>query len=108
VVGLDGAKVGVLDDGGKELGRALELKKDDKNVVALNEWWDTAKETATDDKAKVGEAGLFGGKMALTQTSYIPLTMAVLYLLLILYFKSQGGYKQVHVGGEVETGADMA
>ncbi|MFM2095211.1 MAG: hypothetical protein RIS70_2335, partial [Planctomycetota bacterium] len=94
VVGLDGAKVGVLDDGGKELGRAFELKKDDKNVVALNEWWDKAKETAEDDKAKVGEAGLFGGKMALTQTSYIPLTMAVLYLLLILYFKSQGGYKQ--------------
>ena len=34
--------------------------------------------------------------------------MAGLYLLLILYFKTQGGYKQVHVSGEIEMGSDMA
>ncbi|MBM4075302.1 MAG: MFS transporter, partial [Planctomycetes bacterium] len=43
VVGLDGSKVGVLDDGGKELARAGEiLKKDgksDENQEKLAAWW---------------------------------------------------------------------
>ena len=46
--------------------------------------------------------------MALKLTSYVPLVMAGLYLLLLLYFKTQGGYKQVHVSGEIKTGSDMA
>jgi hypothetical protein len=112
VVGLDGAKVGVLDDGGKELARAGEiLKKEgktDKNQDTLAAWWSGAAETAKDDKPKVDDAGLHGGRMALKITSFVPLAMAGLYLLLILYFKTQGGYKQVHVSGEIETGADMA
>ena len=29
--------------------------------------------------------------------SYIPLTMAVIYLLILIYFKGIGGYKAVHV-----------
>jgi hypothetical protein len=35
--------------------------------------------------------------MALRMTSYIPLTMAVLYFLLVLYFRMTGGYKQVEI-----------
>lgn len=101
VVGLDGSKVGVLDDGGKELARAGEiLKKDgktDKNHEALAAWWESASATAAADKAAVNAANLHGGRMALTLTSYVPLAMAVLYLLLILYFKSKGGYKAVHI-----------
>lgn len=101
VVGLDGAKVGVLEDGGKELTRAGELlkkeNKTDKNQEALASWWETASKTADADKASVDDANLHGGRMALKLTSYIPLAMAVLYLLLILYFKSQGGYKAVHI-----------
>lgn len=101
VVGLDGAKVGVLEDGGKELARAGEiLKKEgksDKNQEELAAWWDNASKTATEDKASVDDANLHGGRMALKLTSYVPLTMAVCYLLLILYFKTQGGYKAVHI-----------
>lgn len=101
VVGLDGSKVGVLEDGGKELTRAGEiLKKEgktDKNQEELAAWWDNASKTAKEDKASVDEANLHGGRMALKLTSYVPLTMAVLYLLLILYFKTQGGYKAVHI-----------
>lgn len=108
VVGLDGSKVGVLGDKGKELARAVEIKKDDANLAKLSSWWDSAKSTADADKKLVDEAGLHGGKMALTLTSYVPLAMAVLYLLLILYFQTQGGYKQVHVDDEPEMGADMA
>ncbi|HLQ45048.1 MAG TPA: MFS transporter [Planctomycetaceae bacterium] len=112
VVGLDGAKVGILDDGGKELARANDiLKKEgksDKNQESLASWWSGAEKTATEDKSKVDDAGLHGGRMALKLTSFVPLAMAGLYLLLILYFKTQGGYKQVHVSGEIEMGADMA
>lgn len=101
VVGLDGAKVGVLEDGGKELARAGEiLKKEgktDKNQEELAAWWDNASKTAKEDKASVDEANLHGGRMALKLTSYVPLAMAVCYLLLILYFKTQGGYKAVHI-----------
>ncbi|HTD66143.1 MAG TPA: MFS transporter, partial [Candidatus Limnocylindria bacterium] len=106
-VGLDGAKVGILEDGGKEVVRALEIMRKDPKTKpealagqeALVKWWDAAKATADQDKKLVGEATLHGGKMALKLTSFVPATMAVLYLLLILYFKARGGYKQVHIEG---------
>ena len=36
--------------------------------------------------------------------SYIPATMAVIYLLMFLYFQAIGGYKAVHVGEEITGG----
>ncbi len=100
-VGLDGAKVGVLDDRGKEAIRALEvLRKDPKanpealeNQQALVNWWSDAKTTADEDADRVTAASLYGGRMALKLTALVPATMAVIYLGLILYFRSQGGYK---------------
>jgi MFS family permease len=104
VVGLDGAKVGVLSDSGKELKRAQELAaksggKPDENTEKLAAWWSEASTTAEADRKLVDEAGLYGGRQALKLTSFVPLAMAVFYLLLILYFKSKGGYKAVHVEG---------
>lgn len=100
-VGLDGAKVGVLEDGGKELNRVGELLekegKKDENHAKLAAWWATAKENAPTDKKPVQNAGVVGGQMALKLTAYVPAMMAVLYLLLILYFKARGGYKAVHI-----------
>jgi hypothetical protein len=55
----------------------------------------------------VGEAALHGGRTALKLTSYVPLTMAVLYFLLIVYFKAQGGYKQVHIEGVGRTAKEV-
>ena len=108
VVGLDGAKVGVLADSGKELGRAGELLakagKTDKNHEALAAWWAEASVTAEADKKLVDEAGLEGGRQALKLTSFVPLTMAGLYLLLILFFKAKGGYKPVVVEGTSGSG----
>ena len=100
-VGLNGAKVAILDDGGKELKRAGDIitkegKKDD-NHAKLAAWWDGAKASADKDKKPVGDAGIHGGKTALKLTAYVPAMMAVLYLLLILFFKSQGGYKALNV-----------
>lgn len=118
-VGLDGAKVGILEDGGKELKRAGELLtkegKTDENHASLTKWWAGASAfTLTkEDKAvrekdpnspkkdddHVKAAGLFGGRMALKLTAAVPAIMAVGYLLLLLGFKARGGYKALHVDG---------
>ena len=103
ISGLDGAKVGVLGDQGKELanvGAALtKEQKKDANHDALAEWWGTAQASAGIDAAPVTGATLEGGRMALKITAAVPALMALLYLLLILYFKATGGYKAVHIEG---------
>jgi len=106
-VGLDGAKVGILEDEGKELARvgALleEQTKTDANAKMFEEqaakeaWWADAKQHIEEDKEPVLEAGFYGGRRALSLTAYVPATMAVCYLILILYFKSKGGYQPVSV-----------
>jgi len=42
-----------------------------------------------------------GDRKTLVADSFLPATMAVIYLVLLLYFKAIGGYKPVHIG-EVE------
>lgn len=105
-VGLDGAKVGVLNDKGKELDRAGEILakdgKTDPNHAALAKWWDGAKPFAEADSKLVTEASLYGGRQALKLTSIVPAIMAAVYLLLILYFKATGGYKALHVDGSTD------
>jgi MFS family permease len=104
-VGLDGAKVGVLEDGGKEAQRALELLEKEQakpeTVAAQRElvsWWtDTASAASAEDKPLVEAAGLFGGRQALKLTALVPATMFACYLLLLGWFKMRGGYKAHHV-----------
>jgi len=110
VVGLDGSKVATLADDGKRLGsdiKALEASgrslQDDKNLARLNAWWESAKTDAPSDAKPVKEAGLFGGRMALTYTAVVPAMMAFGYLILILYYRARGGYKaEVLVGHKAE------
>jgi len=62
-----------------------------------------------DEKQKaVVAADQKGDRMTLKADSFIPLTMAAIYLLILLYFKSIGGYKPVHLSGTkaAATGAD--
>jgi MFS family permease len=107
-VGLDGSKVGVLEDGGGELGRADKLLKKqgktDANHDKLTAWWDESKQSSEQDKTAVKEAGLFGGRMALKLTSFVPAIMALFYLGLLIYFKSIGGYKALEITGEQASG----
>jgi MFS family permease len=103
--GLDGAKVGVLEDEGeggvKKIVKDLErLKADPKatpesiaNLQALVDWWDANKSTSAEDRKFVTDASLFGSRMALRLTALVPVTMAFIYLGIILYFRTQGGYK---------------
>lgn len=108
IKGLDGAKVGVLEDGGAELanvGNALEADgKKDENHDKLAAWWESAKGQASADEEPVKAATLEGGRMALKITAVVPAIMAVLYLLLLMYFKATGGYKAMEVSGEEASG----
>jgi MFS family permease len=111
ITGLDGAKVGVLiGDQGKDNGDGKTLEADVKaagdkigedkykSLRELEKWWNgKPKEDAATDKPHVLEATEFGGREALICTAAIPATMAFCYLLLILYFRAIGGYKQVHI-----------
>jgi MFS family permease len=99
-VGLDGAKVGVLEDGGKEAARALELMKKEQakpEAIAaqqeLVDWWARAQASAGEDKPLVEAAGLFGGRRALTLTALVPAAMFVCYALLLGWFRMRGGYQ---------------
>jgi MFS family permease len=115
ISGLDGSKVAALQDNGAQLRddiAALEKSgrklSDDKNLESLNAWWQSAKVYADADKVPIKDAGLYGGRMALIWTAAVPATMALGYLFLILYFRTQGGYQQVHIGGEEEKKKELA
>jgi len=78
IAGLDGAKVGAL----------LE-----KNPAELSA-------TETEERAILVEASIRGGQSAFRWTALVPLTMAFGFLLLIFYFRAQGGYKAIKLEKE--------
>ncbi len=112
VRGLDGQKAGVLlesnDDGWAP---ATTLDRDYRiaagrgdipdDLQKLKTWWDdTGQPNSSADKDLVAEARMFGGQMALKLTAAVPALMFVGYLLLVLHFRAQGGYRTVELSGE--------
>jgi hypothetical protein len=82
----------------KDEGKKVEEKLD-KTLKDQKKWWDEmGKPNYEEDKPKLEEARLYGGKQALLYTAAVPAAMAVCYLLLVLLFKMMGGYKQQHLG----------
>jgi MFS family permease len=66
-------------------------------------------ETAlSETEMTVRSAVIYGARMSLKWTALVPLVMAVGYLLLVLYFKAKGGYKQVHIEGSGEKAREIA
>ncbi len=80
VSGIDGVKLGAIQ---KKLADGTEL---------------------TTDEATVNQASIAGDRKTLKADAYIPAAMAVIYLLLLLYFKAIGGYKPVHIAAELTGG----
>ncbi|MGH9370091.1 MAG: MFS transporter [Vicinamibacterales bacterium] len=66
--------------------------------------------TKTPEQRLVAEASIVGDRETLKADAFIPAAMAVIYLLLFLYFKAIGGYKTVHIdaAGAVTAGAAPA
>ena len=59
----------------------------------------TAANLRTPAQQAAVEAGQQGNRMTLRADSAIPAAMALIYLMLFIYFKSIGGYKAVHLAG---------
>ncbi len=53
----------------------------------------------TPDQQIVADASIVGDRQTLKADAFIPVAMAIIYLLLFLYFKSIGGYRPVHIDG---------
>ena len=51
----------------------------------------------TPDEKAVQDASISGDRKTLVADSFIPATMALIYLIILLYFKAIGGYKPVHI-----------
>jgi MFS family permease len=96
IQGLDNAKVGILNDDppGKTLAEDLEKSPGNEGLQKLETWWqDQGKPHEAVDRPLINDARLFGGKTALMWTAAVPATMAVCYLLILIYFRLRGGYK---------------
>ncbi len=93
--GLDGKKLGEAND---RLGAAR------KEVDAAKGDPKTAIDKLSAEDQAVIKASIQGDRRTLKADAYIPLTMAVIYLLLFLYFKTIGGYKPVHLAEDLTGG----
>ena len=78
-------------------GKFIEPKLKE-SLTTLHEWWvKDGKPNYEKDKKPLMDAKLYGAKTALLYTAGVPAVLAVGFLLLLLYFASTGGYKQVHL-----------
>ncbi len=97
--GLDGAKVSVLKDNGVALAKTSSHSKTQNfplgNAEKLNSWWMQARLSSSEDRNIVLAAELYGGRMALKWTAWVPIVLFFIFLLLALYYRASGGYKPV-------------
>ena len=93
VHGLDGGKLG--------------LAKEDLAKLRKEKPLATIEDLPAGDVKKVLQADMAGDRKTLVYDSFIPATMAAIYLLILLYFSSIGGYKAVHIDGTKVEGSEV-
>ena len=89
VTPIDGAKLGAVQT--KLQTARAQLAEEGVTDPAA------ALERLSADERAVHEANIQGDRDTLVADSAIPTAMALIYLLLLLYFKAIGGYKPVHI-----------
>ena len=94
--GLDGKKLGDLQAKLEESRKSLDPSQDPK----------VAMEALSDNERTVYESSIVGDRKTLVSDSFIPGTMAVIYLLLLFYFMSIGGYRPVHIAADFTGGTE--
>lgn len=94
--GLDGKKLGAVQEKLTKAREELVKTGNNDRKAPLNSL--TAKEQT------VLAASIAGDRKTLVADSFIPAVMAVLYLGLMVYFASIGGYKPVHIHSGTELG----
>jgi MFS family permease len=92
-----------------ELELIAKMKAENKPVEAKLEasltkqklWWEKEGQPNFEEDAKsLKSARNYGAKTALLYTAFVPLGLAIGFMLLIAYFFATGGYKQVHIETE--------
>lgn len=93
---------------GKKLGAVQKNLTDSRDELAKTGNTDPGAALAklTPEEKTVYEASITGDRNTLVADSAIPATMAVIYLLLLLYFKAIGGYKVVKLA-DLHSGTDL-
>jgi MFS family permease len=92
-------EVGALD--GKKLGDAKARLEATRTELAEAGVADpkAAMEKISEDDRTVLQSDIKGDRRTLVADSFIPAAMAAIYLFLLLYFRSIGGYRPVHIEG---------
>lgn len=96
VSAIDGKKLGEVQENLKR-GRAIVEKQGFNASAAIA--------TLSREQQAVAQASIQGDRETLVADAFIPATMAVIYLGLLIYFKSIGGYRPVHLVGTDAAGA---
>jgi len=94
--GLDGKKLG-------DVQKNLEAARKELSAAG-NRDPQAALDKLTAEERTVLAASITGDRQTLVADSIIPAAMAVIYLGLMLYFASIGGYKPVHIDGDAKAG----
>jgi len=98
VPALDGKKLGDVQSKLEEARKEL-AKTGNKDLRA-------AYERLSEEEWMVHESSITGDRKTLVADSLIPAAMAVIYLLLFIYFKAIGGYKPVHIATDFTGGTE--
>jgi len=100
---LDQSKLAEMSDDQKQetqnnhsANKALEKQLSELGVLKSGNPKDALKALSPNEKT-VHEASIVGDRNTLVADSFIPAIMAIIYLLLILYFKGIGGYKPITI-----------
>jgi MFS family permease len=101
---------------GEELAKASPAAYEELKAATGSQWMifsevhgidgqklDAARKTAVAQRTPAQQAAvdadILGARRTLRTDAFIPATMAVIYLLILLYFSAIGGYKPVHIEG---------
>jgi MFS family permease len=90
-------KVNAID--GKKLGDVqakLQKAREDLSKAGVSDPKAALAQLTPEERA-VHESSIKGDRRTLVADSFIPATMALIYLVILLYFKALGGYKPVHI-----------
>ena len=90
--GLDGKKLGAVQDKLNEARKNVAESGDADPMAAMNQ--------LSEDEQAVIRASIEGDRRTLVADSAIPAAMAVIYLGLMVYFKSIGGYRPIRIDDE--------
>lgn len=102
ITGIDGSKAGMLADDGAAVTADVAIAGDQIDseafvgLKAQNDWWSENKQFAETDKPPVQAASLHGSRMAIRVTAFVPATMAVLYVILLMFPKPKMAAETEH------------